>query len=612
MSIETGTRLGQYEVQDLIGQGAMGVVYRAYHVQLARTGAVKLMHALTTDADTIARFRREAQAIAQMRHPNILNVFDFGEYQGTPYMIVEYVPGGSLASQLRQEPIDRASAMKYLRGIAAGLDYAHSLGIIHRDVKPANVLLEKDGTPVIADFGLVKLLEASSVRSMTGATTGTPAYMAPEQVTGSQIGPSADRYSLATIAYEMLTGAIPFEGEGLMEVLYAQVHREPPPPSARVPDLGPRVDAVIMRGLHKDPKARWESCEAFVTALGQALAGTAPPAVERTVAMAPPVATTIPIAVSSPVARRATPAADADSTIAIAFAGTEPASSAQAGTPTEPATPRSRKRLFAIAAAVVALLLLLVAVGGYAVIRQRPALFLSANTVRPGDALTVSANHLPANQVGEVRLNSPVHTFAFRADSRGSMSIQLTVPSDIGTGSHIVRICWNAACRLQATLHIVASSAQVTPVAGASPTSGSTPGTTPQATPSANPTSRPGASPTSNPTHAPSPTPTSTAKASPSPSPPPPRSITLSSSTIKILTGTVTVSGAHFNASQNVTISFKQSPTGTLQTWTLVASASGTFSTQITVPPSAVLGSATIVACNGAACASQPITVTAT
>src|SRR5713101_2964623 len=124
----------------------MGLVYRAYHVQLARTGAVKIMQGIAPDEDSIARFRREAQAIAQMRHANILNVFDFGEFEGTPYMIVEYVPGGSLASRIKHSPMDTATALRYLDGIASGLDYAHSLGIVHRDVKPANVLLEKDGT----------------------------------------------------------------------------------------------------------------------------------------------------------------------------------------------------------------------------------------------------------------------------------------------------------------------------------------------------------------------------------------------------------------------------------------------------------------------------------
>src|SRR5450756_1375008 len=263
----------------------MGLVYRAYHAQLERTGAVKVLQGIAPNADATARFRHEAQAIAQMRHPNILNVYDFGEHQGTPYMIVEYVPGGSLADRLSQGLLDQAVAIKYLRGIAAGLDHAHQLGIVHRDVKPANVLLEKDDTPVLADFGLAKLLQGSSLKSMTGVTTGTPAYMAPEQVTGSQVGPAADRYSLATIASEMLIGVIPFDGEGLMELLYSQVHREPTPPSARNGTLTPRVDAVIMRGLAKNPADRWDSCTAFVDALAAALARRLEP-VARTIVMA--------------------------------------------------------------------------------------------------------------------------------------------------------------------------------------------------------------------------------------------------------------------------------------------------------------------------------------
>jgi hypothetical protein len=264
----------------------MGTVYRAYHAQLERTGAVKVMQAISPDRDAVSRFRHEAQAIAKMRHPNVLNVFDFGEYEGTPYMIVEYVPGGSLAGRMSQGPLDRATALRFLRGIAAGLDYAHAQGIVHRDVKPANVLLEGRDS-VLADFGLASC-PGSSVKSMTGVTTGTPAYIAPEQVSGHQVGPAADRYSLATIAYEMLTGSIPFEGEGVIELLYAHVHRDPALPSTLRSDLNESVDAVIMRGLAKDPKARWATCEAFVTALTAALGGKAPAVVERTIAMAPP------------------------------------------------------------------------------------------------------------------------------------------------------------------------------------------------------------------------------------------------------------------------------------------------------------------------------------
>src|SRR5437016_3308970 len=296
----------------------MGLVYRAYHTELERTGAVKVMQAITPDDDTVARFRHEAQAIAKLRHPNIVDVYDFGEYQGTPYMIVEYVPGGSLAGRMNGRRLDQATALKYLRGIASGLDYAHEHGIVHRYIKPANVLLTADDSTVLADFGLAKLLQGSSLKSMTGVTTGTPAYMAPEQVTGSSIGPASDRYSLATIAYEMLTGVIPFDGQALMELLYAQVHRQPLTPSAREPSLPAAVDVVIMRGLAKDPAARWGSCTAFVDALEGALKGIAPaPVVARTMVMSPQVASTMPLAAAAVAERVATTPKPA--TVAMAF-----------------------------------------------------------------------------------------------------------------------------------------------------------------------------------------------------------------------------------------------------------------------------------------------------
>src|SRR6266566_3944784 len=321
--IATGTRLGQYEFQDFIGQGAMGLVYRAYHAQLERTGAIKIMQAMSPDPNTGARFRHEAQAIARLRHPNIVDVYDFGEFQGTPYMIVEYIPGGSLSNRMSNGPLDAPTALKYLRGIAAGLDYAHGHGVIHRDVKPANVLLTTEDVPVLADFGLAKLLEGTSLKSMTGVTTGTPAYMAPEQVTGHDVGPAADRYSLATIAYEMLAGVIPFDGEGLLELLYAQVHREPLPPSERNRSLPPKVDAVIMRGLAKDPAARWQTATEFVDALAAALTHSAPaPTVARTMVMAPAVASTMPLAHAAPPVAAPTyvDSEDSGASAAVAFA----------------------------------------------------------------------------------------------------------------------------------------------------------------------------------------------------------------------------------------------------------------------------------------------------
>jgi hypothetical protein len=506
LSIATGTRLGQYEVQEFIGQGAMGVVYRAYHVQLERPGAVKVLQALSPGPDTTARFRHEAQAIAQMRHSNIVNVYDFGEFEGTPYMIVEYVPGGSLAERLSHGPVNHAAALKYLHGIAAGLDYAHGLGIVHRDVKPANVLLEKDDTPVLADFGLAKLMQGSSLKSMTGVTTGTPAYMAPEQVMGRQVGPAADRYSLATIAYEMLTGAIPFDGEGLMELLYAQVHREPSPPSARDTSLGPEVDAVIMRGLAKDPAARWETCAAFVGALAAALAApVAAAAAAKTMVLRPaPLPATTPIAAVRPARERGPTTLvmpmPAPSSLVVPAPASGTAALARVG--------KRRRRSLTIAGASVLVLALLLALGVYAAVAaQAPRLSLSPSTVVAGGRVLVTADRVPANKVGEIQLLSQVHRFPFQASANGNVSREIVVPSDIALGDHTVQICWDSTCRAHQTLHVVAPGTVLpTPVAGASPTAGPTsspdathrPGATPTATPTPPPTSKP--SPTPSPT----------------------------------------------------------------------------------------------------------------
>jgi serine/threonine protein kinase len=456
----------------------MGLVYRAYHVQLQRTGAVKVLQGLAPDPDTTSRFRHEAQAIAQMRHPNIVNVYDFGEHDGVPYMIIEYVPGGSLANRLANGPLDIATALKYLRGIAAGLDHAHALGIVHRDVKPANVLLEKDDTPVLADFGLAKLLQGSSLKSMTGVTTGTPAYMAPEQVTGTKVGPAADRYALATIAYEMLTGVIPFDGDGLMELLYAHVHREPPPPSTRNKTLGPRVDAVIMRGLAKDPGARWESCTAMIDALDAALTRRPEPAVTRTVVMAP-----------------AAPAATAFSEAAVeapSYMDTEQQSDPIAVAYPSPPPVRARRshrgrNAILIAAALI--VLLIIGIAGY--LSGRPSLIVSVtpSTVAAGDSVLLSASNLPANQTGEIRMHSAVQVFPFRADSYGNVRQYITVPRDAGIGGHTVQVCWASSCRLTAILHVLEPAPLVTPSPSttASPTASPNPGATPS--PAASPTS---------------------------------------------------------------------------------------------------------------------------
>jgi protein kinase-like protein len=455
----------------------MGVVYRAYHSQLERTGAVKVMQAISPDADNVARFRHEAQAIAKLRHPNIVDVYDFGEFEGMPYMIVEYVPGGSLSSRMSYGPLDQATALKYLRGIAAGLDYAHDHGIVHRDVKPANVLLTAEDNPVLADFGLAKLLQGSSLKSMTGVTTGTPAYMAPEQVTGSRVGPAADRYSLATIAYEMLTGVIPFDGEALMELLYAQVHRDPVPPSARQPSLTRSVDAVIMRGLAKDPAARWESCAAFVDALSSSLKPSPARAIATTMVMAPQVASTVPIGAAvgaAAVAERIQTEPEPElATMATAYPSPPP------GTP-----PPSRRRRTAIALIALGLILVLAAGGvvAWSVINKPTTVSVSPDTVLAGNTVVVTASHVPPNQVGEVQLWSVERIVPFRADGEGNVSITLDIPRYIEPGDHLVKVCWGGTCYATRVIHVMA------PLATPSPSPSPSPSATHSPTPSASPT----------------------------------------------------------------------------------------------------------------------------
>ena len=543
----------------------MGVVYRAYHPELERTGAVKIMQAISPDPDTVTRFRHEAQAIAQLRHPNIVNVYDFGAFQGTPYMIVEYIAGGSLAARMINGRLDQFTAIRYLRGIAAGLDYAHGHGIVHRDVKPANVLLTTEDTPVLADFGLAKLMQGSSLKSLTGFTTGTPAYMSPEQVAGHHVGPATDRYALATIAYEMLTGVIPFVGEALMEMLYAQVHREPPPPSSRMPDLGQAVDTVILRGLAKDPEARWGSAAEFVEELAAALKIDAHVAVSTPVPAAPAFASTLPLAarderpstgpmggtaVAERVAARPQPA-----TVAMAFPEPAPAPAPTVAAPQIRRLPGRR-----ILIGLAALLVLLLAFGTCAVLAQATSVSVAPARAARGETVTVKATHVPANQVGEIELWSIVHSFPFQADKNGSATVYMTVPDDVALGDHVVKVCWDNTCHAQAPLKVVAGVAAVLPT----PASGQIPSPTPGATPAP---PAPGTTPTPHSggggTPAPSPIPTPTKPPPPPPSPTPNpcptsaqgASVTVTPTTV-LLGGTVTVTGQNFTPTKTATVSY--------------------------------------------------------
>ena len=271
--IPRGTTIGSYVIDGPLGRGGMGVVYRAFHPRLQRWAAIKVLPPFTDGSDARGRFEREARAVARLRHRHILTVFDFGEFADQPYMAVEFMPNGSLQDRMPAGPVTPEEAVTVLRPLAEALDYAHAQGVLHRDVKPANVFLDGELQPVLADFGLAKLYSEESLTA-TGMVSGTPTHISPEQANGGPLSGATDQYSLGVIAYQLLAGRLPFQG-ALMELLYAHVNTVPEPPSRFNPALSPLVDEAVLRALAKEPAERCGSCAEMVGALEAAAAGRA-------------------------------------------------------------------------------------------------------------------------------------------------------------------------------------------------------------------------------------------------------------------------------------------------------------------------------------------------
>ncbi len=277
MKLEPGTRLGPYQILGELGRGGMATVYRAYQPTLEREVALKVLPDFLVEQPGFkARFHREAVAVARLQHPNILSVFDHAEQDSVTYIVSEYVEGGTLAARLGA-PIQLDYCVRLLRPVADALDYAHSEGVVHRDVKPSNILLDRRGVPILSDFGLARIAEtAESERlTQTGAMVGTPTYMAPEQCAGHEAGPPADIYALGVIAFEMITGRVPFNAPTPLGVIAA--HQMTPPPSPRKlnPSLPESVVQPILTCLAKDPRQRQETATEFIEQLAIAVASTA-------------------------------------------------------------------------------------------------------------------------------------------------------------------------------------------------------------------------------------------------------------------------------------------------------------------------------------------------
>jgi serine/threonine-protein kinase len=251
----------------------MGEIYRAHDADLARTVAVKVLSERFADNEAIrGRFTREGLAAARLSNaPSIVTIFDVGEHEGRPYIVMEYLAGGSLADRLERDgaqPIGRA--LDWLRQAAAALDAAHASGIVHRDVKPANLLLDDDDAVKVADFGVASAADLASFTE-AGTVVGTAGYLAPEQARGETATPASDRYALAVVAFELVTGARPYERDSATAEALAHVSAPIPPASAHNPELPREVDEVLARGLAKEPEQRFDSCADFVNALRDAL-----------------------------------------------------------------------------------------------------------------------------------------------------------------------------------------------------------------------------------------------------------------------------------------------------------------------------------------------------
>jgi serine/threonine protein kinase len=275
--LRAGTRLGAYELEALVGRGGMGVVYRARHLHLQRTVALKLLGPELAADDFRERFVREAQLAAALHHPNIVTVYDAGEADDLLYIAMQYVEGTDLAELLRRRrSLEPPEAVATLGPIASALDAAHGLGIVHRDVKPANILV--GDRPYLTDFGLTKRVSSQTRLTQHGSFVGTVDYVAPEQILCQSLDARADMYSLACVLFHALTGAPPFAKDSELSVLYAQLEETPPPISSKRPDLAVELDGVFATALAKQKEDRYESCGALLEAARAAL-GEAPPAV---------------------------------------------------------------------------------------------------------------------------------------------------------------------------------------------------------------------------------------------------------------------------------------------------------------------------------------------
>jgi DNA-binding beta-propeller fold protein YncE len=292
MPITPGQTIGQYTIVNKLGEGGMGAVYKADQPAIHRSVALKVLSAnLASDPDALDRFKREVDMIAELEHPYILPVYDFGQVDDNPYIVMRYMSGGSLFQRMHEQQLPQAELLRVLRQVAEALDYAHARDVIHRDLKPGNVLLDESGNACLADFGLAKTMAGSRDLTATGSILGTPAYMSPEQARGEKLDARSDVYAFAVMVYEALAGQLPFQAKTSMEYIQKHLTEQPPSIVSVAPRLPPSVGEALRRGMAKDRNQRPARATQLMDDLQAALAGKA--AVGASPAPAPVAARTV-------------------------------------------------------------------------------------------------------------------------------------------------------------------------------------------------------------------------------------------------------------------------------------------------------------------------------
>ena len=275
----SGQYFGRYYLMERLGEGGMAVVYKAHDTRLERDVAIKIIRSDSFPGnaldEVLKRFEREAKALAKLSHPNIVKVHDYGEHEGSPYIVMEYMPGGTL-KKILGKPVPWQEALRLLLPVARGMEYAHQRGIIHRDIKPANILITESGDPMLSDFGIAKLFEADQATNLTGTgmVIGTPEYMAPEQWDGKP-NQQSDLYSLGVVLYEMVAGRKPYEADTPMSILVKQATEPLPPPRQFVADLPEEIEALLIKALARNPQDRFADIHVLILSM-EALLRSAP------------------------------------------------------------------------------------------------------------------------------------------------------------------------------------------------------------------------------------------------------------------------------------------------------------------------------------------------